>query len=323
VTAVLAVRPSSLGDIVHALALVDDVLRARPDAAIDWVAEQAFVELPALSSGVRRVVPLALRRWRRAPLARRTWSEVRAFRASLRESRYDVVLDLQEQVKGALVARTARGTRHGFDRDSIREPVAAWLDDVHHRVPKAMHFAQRCRTLAAAALGYAIDGPPRWRLAPPLQSDAMPAGPYVVALHATSRITKLWPEDAWRALLATFGQAGLACVLPWGSDDERARSERLARDTDLACVPARQSLTSLAALLAHAELVVGVDTGLTHLAAALGAPVVAIFTETDPGGAGVSIAGAHARDVGGNGRVPTLDEVRAAAGELMARRICS
>ena len=131
-TAVLVVRPSSLGDIVHALSLVDDVASFDPEATIDWVAEEAFVELPKLCPRVTRVMPLALRRWKRAPLARASWSELRTFREELRRTRYDVVLDLQEQVKGALVARTARGVRHGFDRDSIREPVATFLDDVHH-----------------------------------------------------------------------------------------------------------------------------------------------------------------------------------------------
>jgi heptosyltransferase-1 len=316
VTAVCVVRPSSLGDIVLALAIVDDVMRAAPGTTLDWVAEEAFAELPALSSGIRRVVPLALRRWRRTPFARSTWREMRAFRTALRETRYDAILDLQEQVKGALVARTARGVRHGFVARSIREPVASLLDDVHHRVPKAMHVAQRCRQLAGAALGHAVDGPPRWRLAPPAGAVASAGRPYAVVLHATSREGKLWPEDRWRSLLATFAQAGLACIVPWGSAAERERSLRIVAGIDHAIVPDRQTLTALASLLAAAELVVGVDTGLTHLAAAIGSPVVAVFTETDASGAGVAIAGRHARDVGGNGRTPPLDEVLGAAGEV-------
>jgi heptosyltransferase-1 len=110
---------------------------------------------------------------------------------------------------------------------------------------------------------------------------------------------------------------GLAILLPWGSDDERARSERLGRGIDGASVPPRQTLRALAGLLARAELVVGVDTGLVHLAAALQAPTIALFTSTDPAGAGVAIAGAHARDLGGKGDVPSLDAVRAAAAVLM------
>jgi heptosyltransferase-1 len=317
VSAILVVRPSSLGDVVHALSLVTDLVAARPGATIDWVAEEAFVELPALSPHVRRVIPLALRRWRRAPFAAATWAGVAAFRRDLAAERYDAILDLQEQVKGGVVSRMARGTRHGFDRGSIREPLAACFDDVHHRVPRAMHFAQRCRALAAAALGYPCQGTPRWtlRTAPP--AYAWPDRPVVVVLHATSREDKLWPEARWRTLIGGFADAGFATVLPWGSASERARSERLAAGIGHALVPPRQSVSALAALLARAALAVGVDTGLTHLAAALGTPTVAIFTATDPAGAGVAVAGAHARDLGGNGVVPSAADVQTAAGALL------
>ena len=316
-TAILVVRPSSLGDVVHALSLVTDVIAARPGAIVDWVAEEAFVDLPALCPHVRRVIPLALRRWRHAPLAAATWSELATFRRELARERYDAILDLQEQVKGGVVARMARGTRHGFDRGSIREPLATLFDDVHHRVPRAMHFAQRCRALAAAALGYPFAGAPRWTLRAPASGDVPPGRPAIVVLHATSRDAKLWPEERWRALLAGFAGAGFASLLPWGSAAERARSERLAAGIAHAVVPPRRSLAALAALLARAELAVGVDTGLTHLAAALGTPTVALFTATDPAGAGVAIAGGHARDLGGNGVVPSLAEVQAAAGALL------
>ena len=316
-SALLVVRPSSLGDVVHALALVADVVRARPGIAIDWVAEPAFAELPALCPQIRNVVPFALRRWRHAPLDRNTWREVAGFRHAIRATRYDVILDLQEQVKGGVIARTARGVRHGFDRASIREKTATWFDDVHHRIPRDAHFAARCRMLAAAAFGYALDGPPRWNLAPPDTVEGLPPGRYAVVLHSTSRVGKLWPEERWRALVGGFAQAGLVTMLPWGNDAERERSERLALGIDRTIVPARRSLAELAALLAKSDLAVGVDTGLTHLAAALGTPTLALFTETDPAGAGVALAGPHARDLGGRGAVPTLDEAQAATGALV------
>ncbi len=315
-SALLVVRPSSLGDVVHALALVTDVVRHRPGTAIDWVAEPAFAELPALCPDVRSVVPFALRRWRHAPFAVQTWREMAAFRNALRATRYDVVLDLQEQIKGGVIARAARGVRHGFDRASIREKAATWFDDVHHRIPRDAHFATRCRMLAAAAFGYTLEGPPRWHLAPG-NVDDVPLERYAVALHATSRAGKLWPEDRWRALIGGLAQAGFATLLPWGSDAERERSERLAVGIERAQVPPRHSLAVLARLLTNAQLAVGVDTGLTHLAAALGTPTIALFTQTDPAGAGVALAGPHARDLGGRGRMPTLDEAQAAASELL------
>jgi heptosyltransferase-1 len=320
-SAVLVVRPSSLGDIVHALALVSDIRAHRPELAVDWVAEEALAPLVALDPRVREIIPVALRRWRRRPLAPATWSEVGAFRGALRRHRYAAILDLQEQVKGALIARAARGERHGPDRASIREPIATLAHERHHAIDPAQHLIDRCRQLAAAALGYRVEGPPRFGIVAPPSSpgDATPVGPYVVLVHATSRADKLWPEAHWRTLIAHFADTGLTVLLPWGSDDERARSERLAQGFSAARVPPRQSLPAIAGLLARAEIAIGVDTGLIHLAAALGTPTVAVFTTTDAALAGVARASADACDLGGNGRVPTPDDVRAAAGLLLRR----
>jgi len=316
---VLVVRPSSLGDIVYAMAIVSDILDHQPQAHVDWVAEEAFAPLVRLDPRIRTVIPLGLRRWRQAPLRRATWHDLFRFRRALREVSYATIIDLQEQVKGALVARMAQGTRHGFDRNSIREPVATLLHDVHHRIDRQQHFLDKCRALTAAALGYGIDGPARWQFAPSATTAAMPAGRFALLFHATSREDKLWPEDAWRGLLARLASAGITTLVPWGSAVEEARSHRLAAGAAAAIVPARQSLPDLAALIRHADIVVGVDTGLTHLAAAMGTPTVAVFTTTDPSLAGVARLGAYARDVGGHGTVPSQEDVLTAVGTLLQR----
>jgi len=314
---VLVVRPSSLGDVVHSLALVADVHAHEPGLPIDWVAEEAFVPLVRLDPTIRNVIPMAFRRWRDAPMSALTRREFGEFRRALRGQAYDAILDLQEQVKGAIVTRMARGRRHGFDRDSIREPLATWFDDVHHRIARDQHFIDKARALAGAALGYSVVGPPRWQFVPPARAAIMPASRYAVVFHSTSRSDKLWPEDRWRALLAHFAQAGYTTLLPWGGAAEEERSRRLADGTRGALVPTRQTLAELASLAHHAEIVIGVDTGLTHLASAIGTPTVAVFTATDPFLAGVARAGTHARDVGGNGTVPTLDDVIGAVAQVM------
>jgi heptosyltransferase-1 len=316
---VLVVRPSSLGDVVYAMALVSDVVRHRPGLPVDWVAEDAFVDLVRLDPRIRSVVPLALRRWRHAPLAKATWRDMAAFRRALRRERYDVILNLQEQVKGAVVSWFAKGTRHGLDRANIREPIATLVDHVHHPVSHDQHIVDRCRGVAAAALGYVADGPPRWHFLLPPTTPAMPAGPYALAFHATSRADKQWPEEHWRALVTHFAQAGFVTLLPWGNALEEARSRRIAGGLEGALVPPRQSLPELAILAHHAEIAVGVDTGLTHLAAALGTFTVAIFTATDPRLAGVASAGPHARDAGGNGVVPSLSEIVDTCAQLLRR----
>ena len=313
---VLIIRPSSLGDIVHALPIVHDLHRHRANVEIDWVVEEPFIGLVGMNRGVRRVITIALRRWRRGVLARSTWREMRTFRRELAHESYDAVIDLQEQVKGALIAWFARGPVHGPDRVSVREPAASLFYRHSYRISPEQHLIDRCRQLAGKALGYAPSGPPRFDLRPPPLRESLQT-PYAVLVHATSRDDKLWPDAHWSALLEQLTRLGLAVVLPWGSAGEAARSERLAAGSREAIVPARRELPELAALLAGAKLVVGVDTGLTHLAAALCTPTVAVFVATDPRLAGVARAGAHARDLGGAGETPTTEDVTAAARELL------
>jgi heptosyltransferase-1 len=287
-----------------------------------------------LNREVRAVIPVSLRRWRRALLARATWREVAAFSGALRARRYDVVLDLQEQVKGAFIGALARGTVHGPDRASIREPAATLAYGRTHRIEARQHLIDRCRELAGKALGYEPVGPPRFGLSvastdgypdPHARSHALPSDPgyelprtaYAVFVHSTSREDKLWPEAYWRTLIEHFARRGMTVLLPSGNAAEATRSERLARDIAGARVAARRGLTETASLLARADLVCGVDTGLVHLAAALGVPTVALFVVTDPELAGVARASERARDIGGLGKMPLPDEVIAAAGAIV------
>lgn len=312
----LIIRPSSLGDIVHALPVVHDLDRHCEGIAVDWVVEEPFVGLVALNPRVRRVIPIALRRWRRQPLASATWREAGAFRREVAAERYTAVLDFQEQVKGALIASLARGPAHGPDRASIREPIATLAYRYTHRIDPEQHLIDRCRALAGAAFGYAPSGAPNFGLTVPPPDDA-PEGRYAVFLHASSRIDKLWPGEHWRALIEHVTRSGVRVVLPWGTHEEAVRSGALANGIDRALVPAHRSVAQLAALLSRAEFVCGVDTGLVHLAAALGVPTVALFSSTDPHLAGVARASACGRDLGGMGMVPTPGEVIEALGTLM------
>jgi heptosyltransferase-1 len=313
---VLVVRPSSLGDIVHALPIVHDMHAQLTDVAIDWVAEEAFVPLVAMNHGVDTIIPIALRRWRHCLSSAGTWREMAHFRRSLRARRYDAVVDLQEQVKGALVAWLARGPVHGPDRASVREPVVTLAYHRTHAVDPQQHLIDRCRQLAGKALGYLPSGPPVFDLSPPAL-DEPPAQPYVVLVHSTSRTDKLWPEDNWRGLIDHFVRSDRAVLLPWGSAEEQARSRRLASGFPTAQVPPRADLARVAVLLRGAALACGVDTGLVHLAAALGMPTIALFTVTDPALAGVAAASSRAIDLGGNGSVPMVRDVVGAAQSLL------
>ena len=302
---ILFVKTSSLGDVVHQCPAVSDAARGFPGASIDWVVEDAFGGIARMHAGVARVIPVAVRRWRRAPWRPAVWREMAAFREALRGAPYDAVIDTQGLLKSALITCFTSGTKHGMDRASAREPLAARFYDRTHFVPRGLHAVERNRRLTAAALGISLPPEIDYGLTKkgPL-SEALPAS-YSVLLTMTSRADKLWPESRWIEL----GRAlALPAVLPWGSDEERARAERIAHGIGQAVVPAKMALEALAPVLAHARNVVGLDSGLTHLAAALGVPAVAIFCGSDPALTGLYGA-ARASNVGAPGRPPQVLEV--------------
>lgn len=302
---ILFVKTSSLGDVVHHLPALSDAARAFPDAEIDWVVEQPFAELPAMHPRVRRVIPVAVRRWRRAPWRRAAWREIGAFRREVGAQPYDAVVDSQGLLKSGLLGAAARGVRHGMDFASAREPLAACFYDVRHAVPKGRHAVERNRALCAAALGYAVSGAPDYGLRatapPPLELP----GRYAVFLTMSSRTSKLWPQARWIELARALG---MHVVLPWGSEAERSAAEAIAAAAGNATVPARLSLSQLGTLLGGAERVAGVDTGLTHLAVAMGAATVGIYSGSEPALTGL-YGSARARNVGGRGAVPGVGEV--------------
>jgi len=266
---------------------------------------------------VRRAIPVALRRWRGNPFKGAHWREFGQFRRALAGVRYDCVIDTQGLIKSALLALAASGTRHGYAGSSAREPLAAKFYDVAHAVPRDLHAVVRNRRLAALALGYALPAALDYGIAVPASAAPIVPRPYCVLLHATSRADKLWPEPAWERLGAELARQGCASVLPWGDAAERARSERIARVLPTAVVPPALDILAMAGLLAGAQAVIGVDTGLTHLAAALGRPVVALYCGTDPGLTGVYAGqGAPARNLGSTQVVPEADEVLAAMHEV-------
>jgi heptosyltransferase-1 len=308
-----------MGDLVHNCPTVTDILAHYPEAVIDWVAEEAYVPIPQLHPGVRKVIPIAWRRWRKNLFSAAIRKEISDFLKQLRATRYDLVLDSQGLFKSAVVARLARRDKIvGGDRASIKEGLAACFYDQKLPIAWSRHVIDRCRAIAAGALGYALDTPPQYNLhTTPLEADWLPKTPYAVLMHAASRPEKLWSEENWLSLGNFLAKQGITAVLPWGSPEEKTRSERLAAQLPGAVVPPLMTLDIASRFLAGARVVVGLDTGFTHLAAGLARPTIGIFCDSDSVQAAV-YGDAFCESFGQKGEPPTLQTIHAALERALA-----
>ena len=321
---ILIVKMSSMGDVVHAQPLATDIRRHRPDARIDWVVESAFAALPAMNPAVDEVIPISWRRWRKSLGKAQTRAAMRDFWQRLRSQRYDLVLDCQGLLKSAAVARMADAARRvGPDRHSAREGLAALAYDQPVPVPRDWHVVRRNRAIGAAALGYAIDDTARFGLSVPLLSPDeapwLPQRPMALLVTGASRDAKLWPEPQWVEVALRLQQAGLDLLWFWGTPAEEARARRLAQAATEAAgsaatrsvVPPFLSVRDAARVIQAARIVVGLDTGFTHLAGALGRPTIGIFADFDAIQCAVS-GDSFCASFGGVGVIPSTGDVLAA-----------
>lgn len=311
---ILIVRTSSLGDLVHMLPAISDIARHVPGAQIDWVVEESFAEIPAWHPAVNEVIPVAHRRWRK-----HWWSpQVRAERAALRKNlgarQYDVVLDMQALMKSVWLVRQTHGTRHGLDRKSAREPLASFFYDVKHTVNFWQPAVTRQRELAAAAFGYTYDDEPDFGL------DSITSGidiqPYAVIMPSASRDDKLWPEQEWHKVFTRLHAHNLDLKLLSGSPTETERARKLVEGNSRAQVLPRMALTDVAKVLAGARIMVGLDSGLTHLSAGLGRPTIGLYKASTP--VRTPLEGpAYTASLGERGSEPSAETVLSAVDQAL------
>ncbi len=285
---ILIIKTTSLGDVVHNLPIVSDIKKQFSNALIDWVVDESFVDVLAMHGGINSIIPLATRRWRKALFSKQTWCEMFAFKRQLQSQTYDVVIDSQGLLKSGLITYLSNSpNKCGYDKTSARESIARFFYHRCYVVSWTLQAVVRNRLLAASSLGYAVDENTLYygiHMPDATVADAVNMLPtrFIMALHGTSRDSKLWAEENWVALGQSIQPQGLVLVLPWGNHAEKLRAERIASQVEQAIVLPKLNLKSLSIIICKAQAIIGVDTGLAHLAVALNKPVIGIYTDTNP-----------------------------------------
>lgn len=298
---ILLVKLSSLGDVLHNLSIVWDLRARLPEAQIDWVVEEAYVHLlePLRSrdgfQGVDRIIPFGLRRWKRNLLKLSTWNEFFTFRKTLRAMTYDVLIETQGLLKSAIVCALAEKSANpvvaglaNATEFSGYEPLARSFYSQSVQVPTQCHAVDRSRWVMCSAFDWPLlersDAP---RFYPkafvqniPITTAQGLQAPYVLCFHSTARDAKRWSNDNWVILGKELSTRGYQMVFPWGSLAEKSISQLLASQIPNAFVPSAFSIEEAFSVISSAALTIGVDTGLTHLAAVLDKPTVEIYCDS-------------------------------------------
>ena len=325
---ILIVRVSSLGDVVHNMPMVADILRHVPQAQIDWVVEENYAALVRLNRGVRNVIPFALRRWRKSLFDAATRAEMGAFYRALRSETYDLVFDTQGLLKTGIVMRIARlmpgGRRVGLanaTEGSGYEGLSRIFHTLSVPVERRCHAVMRGRVVAAAALGYAVDTRANFDLCAPDMVSGKPAWlpiePYAVFFHATARVAKQWPAVNWIPVAQQLAGRNLPVLLAWGNAAEKIDAENLAAHMPNARVLPRLSIIDAVILAQRAAVVIGVDTGLTHIAAAFERPTIELYCDS-PRWKTEGDWSPNIINLGDEGRPPSVAEVMQALHDLPA-----
>lgn len=276
---ILIVKTSSLGDVIHTLPAIHDALLNDPHLQIDWLIEESFADIARLHPGIHRVIPVAWRRWRKKLWSQATWREIRQWVHTLRSTQYDVVIDAQGLLKSAVMSRLARGYfRCGLSKTSAREPWASAFYHQEIEIKKGQHAIERTRQLFAHLFHYTYDTN---LLNYGLGGHQPAADPYIILLHGTTWETKHWPEVYWTELAKRLVDEGMSIRLLWGNLIEQERAQRIAEISPRVQVCPKLTLKQAIEVIAKAQSIVAVDTGLAHLAAALNVPSIVLYGPTN------------------------------------------
>lgn len=288
---ILVIRLSAIGDVIMASALIPALRNTFPEARLAWFTEDTCADLLRDHPGLDRVLVWPRRRWRRLCSEgryRELWREFRQLLRELKQARFDLVLDTQGLLKSGLWAWATRAkTRIGLgSREGSQQLMTKTLD----RRSKTPRIGGEYFKLAEQ-LGYGLDefpmdiqpsGQVRQQAGEILQAAGL-GGPFAVFCPFTTRPQKHWFEERWAELARRLAaERGLTVALLGGPADRDAAARIVAQSPGLVNLVGATQLIQCAAIIDQASLLIGVDTGLTHLGTAMKTPTLALFGSTRP-----------------------------------------
>lgn len=300
---ILVIKTSSMGDVIHTFYALTDALKVYPNLEVDWVVEESFAQLPILHPAVKRVFPIAIRRWRKSLFKTLLKGEIKHIKQQIKTQKYECIIDAQGLLKSAWLTRWNKAGVYGYDKASIKEPVASFFYDHTITVSKSLHAVERIRTLFANTLNYALPketGTCTLSIPKAVMEIVQKSCPTIpensiMLIHGTTWASKHVPEVWWEGLIARLNEAGKTVVLPWSNHIEKERASRLALKARHSIVLPKLNLMQFSAVLIRMQSVVAVDTGPAHLAAALGVKTVGLYGATQSGLTG--LYGVHVTSV--------------------------
>ena len=282
---VLIIKLTSMGDLMHALPALTDAVKAIPDIEFDWVVDKNFSAVPLWHPAVKNVITTAHRQWKKRFI--QTWRTgvFKDFKQQLNQSDYDLVIDLQNNMKSATVSWLYDGDVHGLDKDYCREKFAYKAYKHRYQIPEDQHAIDRIRQILSQALNYSVpETEPDYGTdfsqyeLPALDFD-LPEK-YLIFVHNASWVSKLRPLPSWKQLVTIAAEQGYSILLPCGNDEEYQRAKDIAAVSEQAYALPRLSLNEVAALAHKAKGAVCSDTGLAHLGAVSGLPAQTLYGST-------------------------------------------
>lgn len=277
------VKLSALGDIVHAMVALQFIKAQYPNCTIDWVVEQQFADILQHNPDISRILTVNLKALKQNKL--NIFAEINKIRGYAKQD-YDLVIDAQGLLKSAITARLLGNKIAGFDINSIRESAAAWFYDIKINCPYHENTIDRNATVLSAPLGFSITKDAILGKKPFLFADnpALKLNDYFPSNSKTVLfvIGSTWPSRNYPAekFVAIAKQLALPCLVIWGNSEEKTKAEWMSAQCANIKVMPKLDLNALKAVIAKTDLVIGNDTGPTHIAWGLNVPSITLFGPT-------------------------------------------